>query len=156
MDFFWLCMCVLHILRGFNACVCPIVWSFLRRMLGRFFCHFSGRCFAASVLGYCWADALPLQFAGRMFGSRSGYFAATVVCLFSGGYLGTVVSSLAETLPLLSYRLPWRMVCHQGLLVLSLADTFAATAVGSPPRRRRLIHCRLPMCCSLSIIGSVC
>ena len=60
--FFWLCMCVLHILRGFNACVCPTVWSLLRRMLGRFLCRFSGGCFCRQCF---WL-------------SPSGYFVAAI------------------------------------------------------------------------------
>jgi len=49
---FWLCLCALHVLHGFNTCVCPTVWSLLWRMLGRFLCCFSGGCFAADVHGY--------------------------------------------------------------------------------------------------------
>lgn len=60
----------------------------------------------------------------------------TMCSLFSGGYLATVVSSLADTLPLLLYWLLWQMLCRQCCLVLSLLDTLPPVLLEVPRR-----HC---------------
>lgn len=64
---------------------------------------------------------------------------------------------LADTLPLLSFQLPWQMLCHRGRRVLSLADALppllleACLIAFAVP----LLY-RLPRCCCLYVIGSVC
>jgi hypothetical protein len=71
---------------------------------------------------------------------RSSLADALPLCYGSSGYLAVVVSSLADALPLFSHRLLLRMLCRRGRLVF----TFAA-----------YLHCGLPMCYYLHVIGSV-
>jgi hypothetical protein len=93
--------------------------------------HF-GRSFAAKCV-----MAYSLQMLCRF---RSSLVDALPPCCGSGGYLAVVVSSLADALPLLSHRLLLRMLCRRGRLVFAFAV---------------YLHCGLPMCCYLHVIGSV-